>query len=85
MRCARSGDLRYHRCVGEDAIDRKLTEFDFTVGDEAFKYRFANLERRNLTFTVFRNRAGFWGHRGVLALKHAAKSALDFRDRVRRT
>jgi len=29
----------------EDVIGRGLREFDFTVGNEAFKYRFANIER----------------------------------------
>jgi CelD/BcsL family acetyltransferase involved in cellulose biosynthesis len=69
----------------EDAIDRKFEEFDFTAGDEAFKYRFANLERHNLSFTVFQTRVRFWGHRGTIVLKHAVRSAVGFRNRVRRT
>jgi CelD/BcsL family acetyltransferase involved in cellulose biosynthesis len=69
----------------EDAIDRKLEEFDFTVGDEAFKFRFANLVRHNVTLTVFRTWTGFCGHRGTTLLKHALKSALGFRDPVRRS
>jgi CelD/BcsL family acetyltransferase involved in cellulose biosynthesis len=81
----RSPGLVLLKFILEDAIDRRLGEFDFTVGDEAFKYRFANLERHNLSFTVFRTRTAFWGHRGVLALKHVARSAMGLRDRVSRT
>lgn len=32
-----------------------VREFDFTVGDEAFKYRFANHERRNLEIAFYRS------------------------------
>src|SRR5437868_1220594 len=31
----------------EDVIDRGLEEFDFGVGEEAFKYRFANHVKHN--------------------------------------
>ena len=35
------------------AIDQKLAEFDFTVGDEDFKYRFANEVRFNQRLQVW--------------------------------
>lgn len=39
----------------EDAIARGLREFDFTVGSEDFKYRFANTIRHNESIRVFRH------------------------------
>jgi len=39
----------------EDAIERGLREFDFTVGDESFKYRFANIERQVYRLRVYRH------------------------------
>lgn len=42
----------------EYAIDRKLAEFDFTVGNEAFKYRFSNHVRKLYRFRAFRT----WAH-----------------------
>ena len=47
----------------EDAVDRGLTEFDFTVGEEPYKYRFSNLVRTNTRFHAFRSRFD-----GLLAL-----------------
>lgn len=49
----------------EDAIRRGLQEFDFTVGAEAFKYRFANLTRSNVRVTVFHSSADYWMYRGL--------------------
>jgi len=40
----------------EDLISRHLDEFDFTVGGEAYKYRFANAERLTHRIVVFRSR-----------------------------
>ena len=40
----------------EDAVERRLNEFDFTVGEETYKYRFANLVRTNTRFRAFRSR-----------------------------
>jgi CelD/BcsL family acetyltransferase involved in cellulose biosynthesis len=47
-----------------------LAELDFTVGDEAFKTRFANVTRRNVSFRAFRSPAvqGMdWARRRVRA------------------
>jgi CelD/BcsL family acetyltransferase involved in cellulose biosynthesis len=38
----------------EDALARGVDEFDFTIGDEAFKYHFANRVRRTEIIRVFR-------------------------------
>lgn len=53
----------------EDAIERKLEEFDFTVGAEPFKYRFANRIRSNNRLVVFRSASDYWIHRGKTAVK----------------
>ena len=37
----------------ESAIERGLDEFDFTVGNESFKFRFANTVRQNNRITIF--------------------------------
>jgi CelD/BcsL family acetyltransferase involved in cellulose biosynthesis len=44
----------------EYAIDRGLAEFDFTVGNETFKYRFANRVRTNHRIRVYSMAAGYW-------------------------
>ena len=40
----------------EDAIAKNLDEFDFTIGNEAFKRRFANVERVNVGVEAVKNR-----------------------------
>ena len=37
-------------------LGAQVREFDFTVGDEAFKYRFANHERQNLEIIFYRSK-----------------------------
>lgn len=44
----------------EDAMERELAEFDFTVGTEAFKYRFSNKVRSNLTMHVYRQKRSYY-------------------------
>ncbi len=44
----------------EYAIAQKLSEFDFTVGGEGFKHRFANLIRTNHRIRVFRSPLRYW-------------------------
>ncbi|MGB5079318.1 MAG: GNAT family N-acetyltransferase [Burkholderiales bacterium] len=55
----------------EDAIEKKLEEFDFTVGSEAFKYRFANQVRCTTRAIAFRSGADHWtyGTRSILKYK----------------
>jgi CelD/BcsL family acetyltransferase involved in cellulose biosynthesis len=47
----------------EYAIGRGLAEFDFTVGGEPFKYRFANRVRTNHRIRVYSLPAGYWMRR----------------------
>ena len=42
------------KALFEDSISRKLKEFDFTAGSEAFKYRFSNRVRKLYQFRAFR-------------------------------
>jgi CelD/BcsL family acetyltransferase involved in cellulose biosynthesis len=53
----------------EDAIARGLAEFDFTVGNEAFKYRFANRVRENHRIRVYALPAGYWLRRARMLAK----------------
>ena len=55
----------------EDAIERGLEEFDFTVGAEPFKFRFANVVREVGSVTAYASAADYW--RDGLAL--AARTA----------
>jgi len=57
----------------EDAIAKGLEEFDFTVGSESFKYRFANLTRSNDRIIVFRSAADRWLHRALFRGKSMLK------------
>lgn len=61
----------------EDAIRRKLEEFDFTVGSESFKYRFANRVRFNDRMVVFRSAGDYWIHRGVHRVKSMRRMLLE--------
>jgi CelD/BcsL family acetyltransferase involved in cellulose biosynthesis len=47
----------------EYALDQGVAEFDFTIGEEAFKYRFANHRRLNYAVRVFRQLTLFHAHR----------------------
>ncbi len=44
----------------EDAIEKKLEEFDFTIGSESFKYRFANRTRFVHRLMVFHSIGDYW-------------------------
>jgi CelD/BcsL family acetyltransferase involved in cellulose biosynthesis len=60
----------------QDAIQKQLEEFDFTIGSEAFKYRFANKIRFNNRLIVFRSAAGYWIYRATEYWVYRAKQAL---------
>ena len=60
----------------EDAIRKGLQEFDFTVGSESFKYRFANRIRYNERLIAFRSAGDYWIHRGVTYGKSMRKKLL---------
>jgi len=49
----------------DDAITKGLEEFDFTVGSEPFKYRFANRTRSNHRMIVFRSAGDYWIHQAL--------------------
>jgi CelD/BcsL family acetyltransferase involved in cellulose biosynthesis len=51
----------------EYALERKVGELDFTIGDEAFKYRFANHTRANYAVRAFRRARVYHLHRVILA------------------
>ncbi len=56
----------------EYSIDKKLREFDFTAGGEAFKYRFANHSRKLYQLKAFTNLARyacFVAYQGLISLK----------------
>jgi CelD/BcsL family acetyltransferase involved in cellulose biosynthesis len=57
----------------EDAMDRKVREVDFTVGEEKYKYRFANHSRINYAARAY-HRSMFYGvDRLLLYAKDVAK------------
>lgn len=47
----------------EDAIKKGLREFDFTIGAEEYKYRFANLVRSNSQVQVHNSRLSYLLHK----------------------
>ncbi len=67
----------------EDAIKKKLEEFDFTVGSESFKYRFANRIRFNNRLIVFHSAGDYWIHRGICLGKSMLKKFLKRNNAVR--
>lgn len=61
------------------AVDRKLSEFDFTVGNESFKYRFSNRIRRLHQLRAFRSPVlyfFFWSNLKVRELLRPMKRRL---------
>jgi len=60
----------------EDAIRNELEEFDFTVGSESFKYRFANRIRSNCRMIAFRSVTDYWAQRGGIYRGKAVLKAL---------
>ena len=57
----------------EYAIAHKLNEFDFSIGDEAYKYRFANHIRINSAVRVFRSPLLYHATCIILSLKRIVK------------
>ena len=56
------------------AIEQDRHELDFTVGDEPFKRRFTNYERRTVSVRVFRDSLRFLRERSRRAVASAIKS-----------
>lgn len=65
------------RFLLEDAMDRGLAEFDFTVGDEDFKYRFANLVRDTRRLRVYRRARSQRADRVDAWLRRRARRLVD--------
>jgi CelD/BcsL family acetyltransferase involved in cellulose biosynthesis len=57
----------------EQAISDGLKEFDFTVGEESFKYRFANLIRTNHRITVYSSALDYRVNQAGLMMKRLIK------------
>jgi len=57
----------------EYALEREVTEFDFTIGEEAFKERFANHVRLNYAVRVFRDSLSYHVDRFWLGTKALIK------------
>jgi len=53
---SRSPGLLLTRALIQDALERSRSEFDFSIGDEKFKQRFANIDRFNLYASFYRRR-----------------------------
>lgn len=52
------------RKIIEDGLERSKRELDFTIGEEAFKDRFANISRFNVTVSVYPSTASALSARG---------------------
>jgi len=59
-----SPGLLLTRKIIEDGLARSRRELDFTIGDEAFKGRFANLSRFNIALSVYHNLPSAWRAQG---------------------
>jgi len=59
-----SPGLLLTRKIIEDGLERSKRELDFTIGEEAFKDRFANISRFNVTLSVYHSAASALGARG---------------------
>jgi CelD/BcsL family acetyltransferase involved in cellulose biosynthesis len=80
------------RCPGElhlrlliaECVARELEEFDFSVGEESYKYRLANVVRINERFRGFRRRSSYLLHSGrrLLARSAAIQATLQLGRRM---
>lgn len=52
-------------------------ELDFTIGDEDFKHRFANVERHNVSLKIFRQHRSYFLESSYRAARRLARSALN--------
>jgi CelD/BcsL family acetyltransferase involved in cellulose biosynthesis len=59
----------------EDALERRMAEFDFTVGGEAYKYRFANHVRLSYVAEVYRHALPYHADRLLLATGELIKQS----------
>jgi CelD/BcsL family acetyltransferase involved in cellulose biosynthesis len=54
----------------EYALERKVSHFDFTIGEDGYKYRFANRTPLNYAVRVLRRRPDLWAMRALLGAKN---------------
>jgi CelD/BcsL family acetyltransferase involved in cellulose biosynthesis len=59
----------------EYALERGAAEFDFSIGEESYKYRFANHARKNYAVRVFRRRVSYQLDRLLLDMKSLIKQS----------
>jgi CelD/BcsL family acetyltransferase involved in cellulose biosynthesis len=59
-----SPGLLLTRKIIEDGLERSKRELDFTIGEEAFKDRFANISRFNITLSIYHSAASALRARG---------------------
>jgi CelD/BcsL family acetyltransferase involved in cellulose biosynthesis len=57
----------------EYALERGVAEFDFSIGEESYKYRFANRVRKNYMVRVFRHTMSYQFDRFLLDTKSLIK------------
>ena len=62
----------------EYGMDRKVSEFDFTIGSEPFKLRFSNRARSLYTVNVFQKRMTYVYNRALRNLKDILKRSIIF-------
>ncbi len=62
----------------EYALEQGVAEFDLTIGEEAFKYRFANHTRWNYAVRVFKQRTPYHAQRVWLDTKELIKRSPHF-------
>lgn len=67
-----SPGLLLTRYLIEDGLRRGRREFDFTVGDESFKKRFATSERLNVNVGAYHGRVGYGIARAVGGMRDVA-------------
>ncbi len=61
------------KCLLEHAISKELSEFDFTIGKESFKYRFANHIRQVYSLRVYRRRLSYYSAKLLLFSRNSLK------------
>ena len=53
----------------EYALEQRVEQFDFTIGEDDFKYRFANHTPKNHAIRIFTHRRDFYATRAMLHMK----------------
>ena len=73
-----SPGLMLTRFLIEDGLRRGRREFDFTVGDESFKGRFASFQRQNVHLGAYHGPVSYGVARAVRTLRRTAGRASRF-------